>query len=262
VSSTIQFQKWHGSGNDFLLFEKKVFGEGSPGQQEVESWCNRRTGIGADGLIVVHPVDKERVEMQYFNSDGHPGSMCGNGGRCAAKYAFTNGWAEGQLVLDAPDGVHLAQDAPNGNVVLGMIDTPMPEAMLGGYFLYTGSPHLVLSVDGLDDFDADGQGRKWRSHERFKPKGTNVNFLEERNGQFFIRTFERGVEEETLSCGTGTVAAALVLALQNGWKKGPVTLNAPGGVLSVDFLRTGNGFGSVTLCGPTAQVFSGRLERG
>jgi diaminopimelate epimerase len=143
-----------------------------------------------------------------------------------------------------------------------MIDTPMPEAMLGGYFLDTGSPHFVLSVDLLDDFDVDGQGRKWRSEERFMPKGTNVNFLEERNGQFFIRTFERGVEEETLSCGTGTVAAALVLALQNGWKKGPVTLNAPGGVLSVDFLRTGNGFGSITLCGPTAQVFSGQLERG
>ena len=262
MSSTIQFQKWHGSGNDFLLFEKKVFGGGSPKPQEVENWCNRRTGIGADGLIVVHPAEQERVEMQYFNSDGHPGSMCGNGGRCAAKYAFINGWAEGQLILDAPDGAHLAQDAPNGNVVLGMSDTAVPEAICGGYFLDTGSPHFILPVNRLDDFNVYGQGRKWRDHERFKPNGTNVNFFEERNGQCFMRTFERGVEEETLSCGTGTVAVALVLALQNGWKKGPVTLNAPGGILSVDFLRTENGYGSVTLCGPTVQVFSGRLERG
>ena len=262
MSSTIQFQKWHGSGNDFLLFERAVFEDGPPKKEEVEKWCNRRTGIGADGLIVLKPLDQGRVEMQYFNSDGLPGSMCGNGGRCAAKYAFENGWASAQLLLDAPDGAHIAQDAPNGAVVLGMSETPFPEVMCGGYFLDTGSPHLVLSVDSLEDFDVNGQGRKWRSHERFKPKGTNVNFLEERNGQYFMRTFERGVEEETLSCGTGTVAVALVLALQNGWKKGPVTLNAPGGTLTVDFQKTDKGFDSITLSGPTAQVFSGRLERG
>jgi diaminopimelate epimerase len=256
----IEFEKWHGTGNDFILIRADDHKEIHFSQDLVRFLCSRHLGIGADGLMLLRPMDDGKVEMKYFNSDGLPSSMCGNGGRCSAAFSLQNEWAEKEVLLEAPDGLHRAWMKENGQMELEMQDTALPHECLSGYFVDTGSPHYVMKVTDLNHIDVLKEGRAWREHSEFAPGGSNVNFWMPKGDEIFMRTYERGVEAETLSCGTGTVAVALVIAQLRQMTKGPLKLQAPGGQLTVDFQLDEKGFTDIRLKGPTTKVFEGKMQ--
>ena len=178
----------------------------------INKLCDRRFGIGADGLILISESHQYDFEMKYFNSDGYEGSMCGNGGRCSSAFAIKSGIAGKELSFKAIDGVHKAK-LDNGIIRLSMNDVHNPQKVSGDYFINTGSPHFVLFRKNIDQTDVNSEGKKIRWSEDFKPGGTNVNFVEITENGIYVRTFERGVEEETLSCGTGVTASAIASVL-------------------------------------------------
>lgn len=269
----LHFTKYHGAGNDFVL----VLADRASGalpldpadQAAIARICDRHFGVGADGLIALRPAAEVAFEMLYFNADGRPGSLCGNGSRCAVRAALDAGWLPADtptLTFRAADGLHTATLLPDGLIRLSMRDVPAPQALPDDsahrtYFLDTGSPHVVmLRAWGLNDVDVVAEGRGWRYDARFAPGGTNVNFAERLDGPHLrLRTYERGVEAETLACGTGVAATALVAAHHYGIAS-PITLHALGGELLVTFERHADGsFTNVTLTGPAERVFAGSI---
>ncbi len=210
--------KYHGAGNDFLIGDDR-HGDFHLSAGEIAQLCERRTGLGADGLMLLQRSAVADFKMLYFNADGSGGMMCGNGGRCIVAFAADMGYD--RFHFEAPDGMHEAQlVAVQGRekaVRLKMKEVPdYGRASQDEYFLDTGTRHLVRFVDGLDQYDVVGEGRKVRYDERYAPVGTNVNFVEripvpsaDYDSAFRIRTYEKGVEDETLACGTGIVASAL-----------------------------------------------------
>lgn len=275
----MQFTKYHGAGNDFLL----VLADRATGRLPfdpaddvfIQRACDRHFGVGADGLIALRPDPDPAVafEMLYFNADGQLGSLCGNGSRCAVRAAVDAGWIGEdvkKITFRAADGPHTATLLPDGQIRLSMQDVAAPQTLPDivpgagehrAYFLDTGSPHVVvLRAWGLNDVDIIAEGRGWRYDPRFAPGGTNANFAERLDGPHLrIRTYERGVEAETLACGTGVTATALVAAHHYGIAS-PVHLHAIGGELLVTFARRPDGsFTDVTLTGPVERVFEGNL---
>lgn len=255
----MKFYKYQGTGNDFVMVDNRLENV-VLSQPEIESLCHRRFGIGADGLILLEN-GPERLKMVYYNSDGRESTMCGNGGRCFARFAQDLGLAKNNAVeFDAVDGWHIAY-FEDDVVSLKMKDCIGFSEENGGFVLDTGSPHYVKF--GADNFwtDADfvPEARAIRNSEPYKAKGINVNFIsEEVPGKLRIRTFERGVEDETYSCGTGVTAAAIVYgAKQNALN---VKLETKGGALSVSFVKNADGsFSDVYLKGPAKKVFEGEV---
>lgn len=251
----IPFYKFDGAGNDFVVVDNRERGW-NPTVDQVAHLCHRRFGVGADGLMTLDPApDGFDFEMHYYNSDGRLGSMCGNGGRCIAAFAHLLGIGS-HLRFAAYDGPHTADiltwDGHLGLVRLGMRDIKASaiERVLDGWFLDTGSPHYVQRIEGLDTYDVVQCGRQLRNMADVFPQGTNVDFIEDLpDGRLAIRTYERGVEDETWACGTGVTAAALV--------SGNHRLVARGGDFRVDFDATGDAFTNVTLTGPVALNFTG-----
>ncbi|MBC7863845.1 MAG: diaminopimelate epimerase [Bacteroidia bacterium] len=256
----LHFYKYQGAGNDFILLdnrEKKI----SLTRQQIEFLCDRKFGIGADGLMLLETIAGYDFHMVYFNSDGNESSMCGNGGRCITAFANKVGVIKNEAKFLAVDGPHHAE-LKNDWVSLEMKNVDTVEKGNDYFFLDTGSPHYVKFVKDIEEFPVVEEARKIRYNERFKEKGTNVNFIEKKEDKLLVRTYERGVENETLACGTGVTAASLVAALSGlSTEKNGCKILTPGGELFVKFNSDGeNKFNSIRLEGPAKFVFDGHIE--
>ncbi|MCO5239009.1 MAG: diaminopimelate epimerase [Chitinophagaceae bacterium] len=254
----IPFYKYQGTGNDFIIIDNRDSRYSFLTVNQVNFLCHRRFGIGADGLMLLNKHDDYDFEMVYYNADGKKGSMCGNGGRCLVKFAYDSGIKKSTYHFTASDGPHEAEIDLQGTVRLKMKD--VEEAVDGKdhFILDTGSPHYVQFVQNLQEVNVPEEGRKIRYSDEFAAGGINVNFVELLdNDTIFVRTYERGVENETLSCGTGVTAAALVSAHhENGFNE--VAVETRGGKLSVEFnLSEDKGYRNIWLCGPAEQVYKG-----
>lgn len=255
------FYKYQGAGNDFILIDHRMSAIGNIDYDRVKQLCDRRFGIGADGLMFLTEHPDYDFEMLYFNADGRPGSMCGNGGRCIVAFARHLGVIDRETNFLAVDGPHYAKISAEGNWVdLQMINIDSISRDGEAYVLNTGSPHYVTQQTNLKDFDVYQAGKAIRNNSTYQEKGINVNFVEEQNDHLFVRTFERGVEDETYACGTGVTAVALSMAKhhnQTGHIQTPVKVL--GGDLKITFDYDGQRFTNVFLCGPAEQVFQGEV---
>ncbi len=267
----LTFHKYHGAGNDFIIIDNRdgfFTASGKDNPKDIAALCHRRFGIGADGLMTLGKAVGFDFRMRYYNSDGKEGSMCGNGGRCVAAFARQAGITGKNSRFVAIDGPHdtemVKENIPDFVVKLRMNDVQWPYLEEEGYQLDTGSPHLVIFEEEISRLDVFTLGRKYRYLDKFLPRGVNVNFAELTDyEQLRMRTYERGVEEETLACGTGAVAVA-VAAYVRGVKSpdSSYLLKTKGGELRVKFTPPGeNGsyFTDVWLTGPARHVYSGEL---
>ncbi|MFI5135795.1 MAG: diaminopimelate epimerase [Chitinophagales bacterium] len=258
----ISFEKYHGTGNDFILIDNRTAGFHFSADQ-IAFLCHRHFGIGADGLILIQKKAHFDFEMIYFNSDGKHGSMCGNGGRCAVMFAHKLGMIEHAAKFSTGDGEHTALIKSDDVVKLSMADVKGIDKVNHDFILNTGSPHYVKFVSDVNQIDVVREGRLIRYNEHFRSKGINVNFVSQKDGVVRMRTYERGVEDETFSCGTGTVAVAIATFLEN-WEsnqKQEYQIQALGGKLKVYFTPdVNNTFTEVALEGPASFVFSGEIE--
>lgn len=257
----LQFHKYQGTGNDFILVDNRK-GAIFLDHACIAALCNRRFGIGADGLMLLENHDGYDFRMVYYNSDGNESSMCGNGGRCIVSFAHKLGLGtNGKFSFLAIDGAHEAIISGN-RVELKMQDVREVEKIGDSYYLNTGSPHLVNFVQGITSLDIVKEGRAIRYSDRFAEEGTNVNFVESIGEDIHVRTYERGVEDETFSCGTGVTACALVAAITGvSTGRNSCVLQTPGGTLEVSFERVlEQNFYNIWLKGDALYVFSGEIE--
>lgn len=254
----ISFYKYQGTGNDFVMVDNRKHTFPAQDTDLVKHLCDRRIGIGADGLILLQDHPDYDFEMVYYNADGRVGSMCGNGARCTVRFAKQLGVIEDVACFLAADGEHQAS-VERDLIQLKMNDVPQVEQIGRDFYLNTGSPHYVRFVEDVEALDVYAAGRDVRYNERFVAEGTNVNFVQKLSeGEIFVRTYERGVEDETLSCGTGVTACALVAHLQG--MQSPIKVKVLGGELEVAFERTEEGlFKHIYLIGPARQVFTGTV---
>lgn len=259
----VQFLKMHGAGNDFIMMDlRHMHLDLTP--ERVAVLCHRHLGIGADGLLGLS-MESGMATMHYYNADGFPGSFCGNGGRCFAFFAHHLGLIEENVpfTFKASDGLHVARILSTETTAAQVVLEMQPVGPISSFFeadqMDTGSPHLVFWPQApLEGFDVALHGKTWRHHAAFGPKGINVNFAWRLpNGLLAMRTYERGVEAETLACGTGTVAVALSAYSRFGIPAG-TPIEAAGGTLHVDFLPSPEGFSHISLTGPAEIVFSGQ----
>lgn len=256
----LEFCKYHGAGNDFVLIDNRGLTFEADNISLISWLCDRRFGIGADGLMLLQELPGYDFEMRYFNSDGREASMCGNGGRCIAAFARRLGIGGHKVTFMAVDGVHEAIFEEDGDISLRMSDVSQVEAEGDEFFLDTGSPHFVRFLDSLDGLDVVREGKAVRYSSRFREKGTNVNFVKQEGDHLTVYTYERGVEDETLACGTGITASALGAALRSGLTAGRFGVTAKGGKLAVSFRNNGERFTDIWLRGPAAFVFEGKTE--
>lgn len=256
----IIFYKYQGTGNDFIIIDNRDLTFDRSHNSVVAKLCDRRFGIGADGLMLLQKSDKFDFEMVYFNSDGNESSMCGNGGRCIVEFARTLDLVKENAHFIAIDGEHEAV-VKTGFVSLKMNDVNNIDLKDKYSFLNTGSPHFVAFVENIANYNVFAEGEKIRNNELFKPGGTNVNFIEKQGDSLFVRTFERGVEAETYSCGTGVTAAALVAAVKKlSTSPSHCDIKTLGGNLTVKFTQhNNNSFTDIWLEGPAAFVFKGKI---
>jgi diaminopimelate epimerase len=256
----IDFFKYQGTGNDFILIDNRS-NSFSFTTRQVNFLCHRRFGIGADGLILLESEPGYDFKMTYYNSDGNQSSMCGNGGRCIVAFAKHLGIISQKATFLAIDGPHEATINPDGIVSLKMQDVKNVELGDDYFYLNTGSPHYVKQVSDVENFDVLREGKKIRYSERFKEEGTNVNFIEKTENELFVRTYERGVEDETFSCGTGVTAAALVAAVKGiSTGKNNCLVKTKGGMLEVTFEKVlEQNFYNIWLKGPALLVFKGTV---
>lgn len=261
----IDFYKYHGAGNDFIIIDNRPFAW-VPDPETVALLCNRHFGIGADGLMLLSEKMEFDFGMTYFNADGRESTMCGNGGRCIAAFAHTLGITGDSMRFHAIDGEHHAVFLPKeGNtnehqIQLRMVNPSRVTNYSDGFLVDTGSPHWVIIVPNVSEIRVSELGRKLRNDPRFLPDGVNVDFVEILNDCLRVRTYERGVEDETLSCGTGVTAASLVAATLDPENPGRYRIITQGGELNVRFTRTGSRFCDVWLEGPAAFVFKGEID--
>lgn len=252
----IQFYKYQGTGNDFIIINDL---DGHLSTEDIINLCDRKYGIGADGIIFMSKTKDVDFKMMYFNADGSE-SFCGNGSRCAVKHAQYLGWISGQCIFTSNDGDHAAEiDEETVKLKMHDVDFIVVEDM--GYILNTGSPHYIAYTEGINELDLIKAAHEIRYSERFKDVGINVNYLEPKNGILHIRTYERGVEDETLSCGTGVTAAAIAHYLeQNSTQKNyKQKLQTKGGSLYVSFEKKKDRFQNIVLSGPANLVFHGSI---
>lgn len=255
----LQFNKYQGVGNDFIIIDnrKDVF---NPDDSElINRMCNRRFGIGADGLILLSDHMDYDFEMKYFNADGYESTMCGNGGRCSADFAIRAGIAGRSMRFKAIDGTHKAI-SEEGIIRLQMNDVKDPGKINNNYFINTGSPHYIIFRDDVMKTDVDKEGKEIRWSEEFAPGGTNVNFVEKQETGIYVRTFERGVEAETLSCGTGVTASAIASVISGHFDTDTVNVRTKGGDLSVSMKVSGRNIIDIWLSGPATFVYKGEIE--
>ncbi|MBN8703989.1 MAG: diaminopimelate epimerase [Bacteroidetes bacterium] len=258
----IDFYKYEGTGNDFIILDDRSESFDVSNQSTIEKLCDRRFGIGADGLMLLRNCTGYDFEMVYFNSDGKQSSMCGNGGRCIVAFANKIGVINAKTTFKAIDGPHEAIVEKDGIIKLKMCNVSSIEKNSDFYFLNTGSPHFVRFVKDIEQLNVFEEGRKVRYNDRFKTEGTNVNFVEFANKSIIIRTYERGVENETLSCGTGVTAAAIAAFIQDSSildiATNTVLVKARGGDLKVSFSTANNIlFENIWLQGAAKFVFKG-----
>ena len=256
---TIAFNKYQGAGNDFIMIDNRQDLIDPDNSEIINRLCDRRFGIGADGLILVSDHDTLDFEMKYFNSDGKLGSMCGNGGRCTAHFAMKCGISGRNQKFMAFDGIHQAL-VENDIVRLQMADVRDYKIVNDNYFINTGSPHYIIFSDDVDSINVNEEGKKIRWSENFAPGGTNVNFVQVVDNVLKIRTFERGVEEETLACGTGVTASAIAAVLKGHFGTAPINVRARGGDLKVEFKKDNGNITNVWLTGPATFVFEGSIN--
>lgn len=260
----LQFFKYQGTGNDFIMIDNRSKNLSKNNTNLVKKLCDRKFGIGADGLILLENPENssEDFKMIYFNSDGNEGSMCGNGGRCIIAFANFVGLIERKCTFSAIDGLHEGFISEKGMVSLKMKDVEKIKEEDNFIFLDTGSPHHIVFEEDIDALDIQKEGFAIRFSERYeKTGGTNVNFVAIAGaGLLKIRTYERGVEAETLSCGTGAVAAALAAFSSGRSKTKEILLETQGGKLKVEFESKNGIFTNILLSGPVEQVFKGSVE--
>lgn len=263
-----EFTKMHGTGNDFILvnnFDNK-YKNWSP--DFVKSICKRHTGIGADGLLVLERSNEADFNMRFFNSDGYESDMCANGSRCICKFAYDLEIVKNEFIFRANDGLHKAfiinkkmvkvqvnfHGSKSATIPKDKLN--LPDGIRYKDFLNTGVPHLILECDNIDQLNVDQLGKYLRYHQVFAPEGTNVNFVEILDeNQLKVRTYERGVEEETLSCGSGVTASAITFAQDQGIESQFYDINTTGGDLKVYLLEN---YKSIYLEGPVTQVYKGK----
>lgn len=265
----LRFTKMDGAGNDFILIDNRA-GDIHLNRSQIARLCDRHRGIGADGVLLLeNPSDHADFRMRYFNADGGEAEMCGNGARCFARFASKVTGARDTISFETPAGV-ISSELSGDLVTLQMteptdlrLDIPLQigPGKKTAHFINSGVPHVVLPVARIDDIDVPREGSAIRHHEMFSPKGANVNFIEKRGiDKIAIRTYERGVEDETLACGTGVVASALVFAATENVKSPICVLVQGGDELRVGFEKNDKQFRKVTLTGPAEFVFEGTIE--
>ena len=257
----ITFYKYQGTGNDFILIDNRQNVFDIKKNDLVQKLCNRKFGIGSDGLMLLQNKVGYDFEMIFFNPDGSK-SLCGNGSRCIVAFANLLGIIKNKARFITFDGEHIAEILQNEEVSLKMNDVKSVENGNDFYFLNTGSPHYCAFVTDVKHHDVFSEGKKIRYSERFKTEGTNVNLLEKKGNSVFVRTYERGVENETLSCGTGVTAAGLVASLVGiSSADNFCNVNTLGGNLKVKFKKNpDNSFSDIWLEGPATFVFKGEIE--
>lgn len=256
---TIPFYKYHGTGNDFVVIDNRKSAFQLKNEQ-VKHICHRRFGVGADGLMLLQEKEGLHFEMIYYNANGLPGSMCGNGGRCLVSFAWDLGIRKETYQFLASDGVHEAERDEHGIISLKMNDVNEVRTERHHFILDTGSPHYVNFVNDVMNLDVVQKGRAIRYSKEFAEQGINVNFVEDLGKRIIVRTYERGVEDETWSCGTGATASALMAAHnESGFNE--VEVQTKGGLLSVEFDRVDEThFENIWLCGPAKFIFKGEIE--
>lgn len=259
----ISFYKYQGTGNDFVMIDNRQDKFPKNDTKLVKFLCDRKFGIGADGLILLEKPERDGddFKMVYFNSDGNQSSMCGNGGRCLVAFAAFLGIIEKSAVFTAIDGPHKAK-IEDGLVSLQMQDVKEIFENESGFYLDTGSPHHIIFSEEIETLDVKTRGAEIRYNDTYKPRGgTNVNFVKNAGeNRLKVRTYERGVEDETLSCGTGVTAVALAAHKAGMASSNEVTLEVPGGELKVSFSRNNSSYIDIWLTGPALQVFKGEIE--
>lgn len=258
----LTFFKYQGTGNDFVMVDNRENKISKNDTKLINHLCDRKFGIGADGLILLENSEypEDDFKMVYFNADGNESSMCGNGGRCLVAFAKFLGIVQDSARFTAIDGTHEAS-IKEGMVSLKMQDVKLVEKNDDFVFLDTGSPHHVIFSEDINSKDVKREGAAVRYSNRYAAVGTNVNFVEALSiDNFLVRTYERGVEDETLSCGTGVTAVALAAYDSGKTHSRKVNLKTPGGELSVSFKKTENGYQDIWLSGPAKQVFKGEIE--
>ena len=269
ISIMLRFTKMNGAGNDFILIDNRA-GDVHLDRKKIADLCDRHRGVGADGILLLeNAANRADFRMRYFNADGGEAEMCGNGARCFARFANKVAKPQKKISFETPAGV-ISAELVGDAVTLRMTeptDLRLDIELTGAnedkavHFINSGVPHVVIRVPRIDDVDVRRRGSAIRYHKMFLPKGANVNFIEKRGpNKIAVRTYERGVEDETLACGTGIVAGALIFAATAN-ANGPISVIARGGdVLQVGFEKIANQFRDVTLTGPAEFVFEGATE--
>ena len=256
----IKFSKYNGAGNDFIVIDDRK------NNIEINPWlieklCNRNFSIGGDGLILIKESKSTDFEILHYTSDGNLGSLCGNGSRCAISFAYKNKIIGKKTRFDAFDGIHNAEIINDNLVKMEMkINSDIIENEYGTW-LDTGSPHLVIEKDNTDELDVNLLASSIRYNEYYKKEGVNVNFIEKvSNETFKIRTYERGVENETLACGTGSTASAICMNYLGKTQSNNITMKCRGGDLKVEFISNDNLFSNISITGPAKFVFEGQID--
>lgn len=255
------FYKYQGTGNDFIMVDNRdnIFSKNDT--KLIEFLCDRRFGIGADGLILLENDGSTDFRMVYYNSDGNQSSMCGNGGRCIVAFAKHLDIIDDETEFVAVDGLHYGRIDDEGIVSLQMKDVNMVTVYEDYVFMDTGSPHHVEMVENLEEFDVKKVGSNIRNSGLYGDKGSNVNFVTQTDAdKFAVRTYERGVEDETLSCGTGVTAVAIAMKITGRTTSDTVIMQTQGGELQVSFTQKDKHFQDIFLKGPALQVFKGEME--
>lgn len=256
----LDFFKYQGAGNDFVIIDNRTDIFPKEDYNLIRNLCDRKFGVGADGLMLLESANDADFNMLYYNADGRPGSMCGNGGRCIVAFAKTLNLFETSVSFNAI-GEKYHATLKDGEVSLNMRNVENIEVHENHVFLDTGSPHHVTFIENLTSFNVIDQGRKIRNGPPYNQKGTNVNFVESINDNTFsVRTYERGVEDETLSCGTGVTAVALASFHLNKTNEKKIYIETPGGKLKIEFEKEADTYKNIILTGPATFVFKGTIE--
>lgn len=254
----VSFYKYQGTGNDFIIFDNRALFFPKSNNVLISNLCNRHFGIGADGLILLEKDENSDFKMIYFNADGHESTMCGNGGRCIVAFAEKLQLFKKTTKFSAIDGIHYAE-VNDGIVSLQMIDVNEIEVSENSVFINTGSPHHVEIVNNLDNFQVVNEGRKIIKTS-YQNESCNINFVEQLNNDTFkVRTYERGVEDETLACGTGVTAVAIAMHYKNISSNNHMKLVVPGGNLEIKFNEHNGNYTHIILSGPATFVFEGKI---
>ena len=257
---TFEFHKYQGTGNDFVIIDNRKQFFPKDNIKLVKTICDRKFGVGADGLILLENHPEVDFLMVYYNADGRPSSMCGNGGRCIVAFAKALQIINEETVFEAVDGLHNAS-VKEGKVHLKMQDVSEIKEAKDYLFLDTGSPHHIQTTDTLTQLNVKEEGSRIRYSSLYGEVGSNINFVEKKGeNTFAVRTYERGVEDETLSCGTGVTAVALAMYHTQQVNEERVQLEVEGGALEVTFEASHQGYSNIYLIGPATLVFKGQWE--